>query len=161
MYVFFLTQDLKPGNILKDQERYLKIEPQLSPLPKHKEQQAITSVNIQVPPQPALGNVVPSTPNAIPNSVLHEETLQSVSITSSPPATLSTAPQLSSLSSTSLAQPQFAYGDINVLSTTQLSQHLTINSQVSIFLTFKIVFLNLFLFYYVPITLLKILMFPL
>uniref|UniRef100_T1DC70 CCR4-NOT transcription complex subunit 1 n=1 Tax=Cupiennius salei TaxID=6928 RepID=T1DC70_CUPSA len=122
--------DLKPGNILKDQERLLKIEPQLSPLPKHKEQQAITSVNIQVPPQSALGNVVPSTPSAIPNNVLREDSLQA-SIASSPPATLSTT-QLSSLS-TSMPQPQFTYADINILSTTQLNQHIVVNAQLPLF----------------------------
>lgn len=113
---------------MKDQERFLKIDYQLSPLPKHKEQQAITTVNIQVPPQAALGAVVPSTPNAMPNNVLREDSLQP-SITSSPPATLSTS-QLPSLTTT-MPQPQFAYGDINVLSTNQLSQHLMVNSQVS------------------------------
>lgn len=122
--------DLKPGNILKDQELFLKIEPQLSPLPKHKEQQAISTVNIQVPPQAALGAVVPSTPIAMPNNVLREDNLQP-SITSSPPATLSTG-QLPSLT-TSMPQPQFAYSDINVLNTGQLSQHLMINSQLPLF----------------------------
>ena len=123
----FFFKDLKPSNILKDQERMLKIEPQLSPLPKHKEQQAISSVNLQVPPQAALGAVVPSTQNAMPNNVLREDNLQP-SITSSPPATLSTT-QLPSLTTT-MPQPQFAYSDINVLSTNQLSQHLMVNSQV-------------------------------
>lgn len=129
---------------MKDQERALKIEPQLSPLPKHKEQ-AISSVNLQVPPQTALGAVVPSTPNAMPNNVLREDNLQPT-ITSSPPATLSTT-QLPSLTTT-MPQPQFAYSDINVLSTNQLGQHLMVNSQViSIELAHLIkIFLNLLIY---------------
>ncbi|XP_035217967.1 CCR4-NOT transcription complex subunit 1-like [Stegodyphus dumicola] len=124
--------DLKPGNILKDQERLLKIEPQLSPLPKHKEQQVISSVNMQVPAQPALGNVVPSTPNPMPNNVLHEETIQNVPISSSPPIVSLTSTQLPPIS-TSMPQPQFSYSDINVLSVGQLNQHLLINSQLPLF----------------------------
>ncbi|XP_054715657.1 CCR4-NOT transcription complex subunit 1-like [Uloborus diversus] len=123
--------DLKPGNILKDQERYLKIEPQLSPLPKHKEQQVITAVNIQVPQQPSLGAVLAAPPNPIPNNVLHEENLQNVSINNSPPATIQAAP-LAPLSTT-MPQPQFSYGDINILSTNHLNQHLLINTQIPLF----------------------------
>ncbi|GFQ94535.1 CCR4-NOT transcription complex subunit 1 [Trichonephila clavata] len=120
--------ELKPAGILKDLDRLGKIDSQLSPLPKHKEQQQ-PAVNIQVPPQPALSNVVPPTTNPLANSVLHEENIP----LGSPPTTLSSG-QVSSICSTA-PQPHFTYNDINILNTNQIGQHLIVNSSLPLFQT--------------------------
>ncbi|CAL1280479.1 unnamed protein product [Larinioides sclopetarius] len=123
--------EVKPSGILKDQDRLLKIDSQLSPLPKHKEQQAIGSGNIQVPPQPALSNVVPPTANPLANNVLHEENLPTLG---SPPTTLSSG-QIPPLCAAAPPQPHFAYGDINIGNTAQIAQHLNINNTIPLFQT--------------------------
>ncbi|XP_055951329.1 CCR4-NOT transcription complex subunit 1-like isoform X2 [Argiope bruennichi] len=123
--------EIKPSGILKDQDRILKIDSQLSPLPKHKEQQAVGSVNIQVPPQPALSNVVPPTANPLANNVLHEENIPTLG---SPPTTLSSG-QIPPLCAAAPPQPHFAYGDINIVNLSQIAQHLNINSTIPLFQT--------------------------
>ncbi|GIX80669.1 CCR4-NOT transcription complex subunit 1, partial [Caerostris extrusa] len=123
---------VKPGSILKNPERLRKIESQLSPLPKHKEQQqqVISTVNIQVPPQPALTNVVPPPANPLVNSTLHEE---NISTLASPPTTV-TSNQMSTLCTTA-PQPHFQYNDINILNISQIGQHVIINNSIPLFQT--------------------------
>ncbi|GIY40367.1 CCR4-NOT transcription complex subunit 1 [Caerostris extrusa] len=123
---------VKPSNILKDPERLRKIESQLSPLPKHKEQQqqVISTVNIKVPPQPALTNVIPPTVNPLANNTLHEE---NISTLGSPPTTISSN-QMTTLCTTA-PQPHFQYNEINILNISQIGQHVIINGSIPLFQT--------------------------
>ncbi|XP_077542745.1 CCR4-NOT transcription complex subunit 1 isoform X6 [Haemaphysalis longicornis] len=122
--------DLKPGMILKDQERRKRLKPQLSP--RHK---------VDSPPlPPAVGApaTVPALPMAPQQGPPATPALPSVipPQVGLPPPQPEEAPATLGGAGASLAafpQPQFSYHDINVLSMTNLAQHIQINSQLPLF----------------------------
>ncbi|XP_022241734.1 CCR4-NOT transcription complex subunit 1-like [Limulus polyphemus] len=118
----------KISNVFKDHHRLARIEPQLSPLPKRKEQM----LNISIPqPKIQSSSLVPASTAAPPKMVQEEVSagVQAGVVTvrgSTTPTGGSSATPMAS----GFPQPQFAYLDINVLSITGLSQHIQINNQL-------------------------------
>lgn len=118
----------KMSNVFKDHHRLARIEPQLSPLPKQKEQM----LNISIPqPKIQSSSLVPASTAAPPKLVQEEVSagvpsgVVTVRGSTTPTGGSSAAPM-----SSGFPQPQFAYLDINVLSITGLSQHIQINNQL-------------------------------
>ncbi|KAK8770607.1 hypothetical protein V5799_012928 [Amblyomma americanum] len=127
--------DLKPGLILKDQERRKRLDPQLSP--RHK---------VESPPLPPSVVAPTVAPSAVPPPLASQGPAGVVTAVAGPgvpvaqvglaPQQPEEVPSAMSVTGTSMAafpQPQFSYHDINVLSMTNLAQHIQINSQLPLF----------------------------
>lgn len=121
--------ELKPSIILKDFDRANRIDPQLSPLSKQKENNSVREIQ-QVQ---TVSNTTPSALSAVVSTGTSEETINSVvGATSGNTPTPSGAGNTSTPVPTSIPQPQFAYHEINVTLNT-LAQHIRINEQIALF----------------------------
>ncbi|KAG8224063.1 hypothetical protein J437_LFUL001140 [Ladona fulva] len=115
------VSDLKPVVYLKDQEKILNIEYQLSH-PNKKVEQIIQPTINQTPSQPQemSGNIASEEMNQIPSTtpsttVTHTNTTPTTNLPAGPP------------------EPRFSYMDINVSNIAGLSPHINVNGQLALF----------------------------
>ncbi|KAG0416949.1 hypothetical protein HPB47_006047 [Ixodes persulcatus] len=122
--------DLKPGLVLKDMEFRKRLDPQLSPRHKPDSPPLAPSSTAVAPPVAAAvapTALVPSLPPGVSGG-------PGGTPAGLPPPQPEEAP--SSLGAAALGpfpQPQFSYHDINVLSMSNLAQHVQINSKLPLF----------------------------